>query len=512
MRRGSAGARRGLRLGALALAVIMGSITIASDPADARSRRKRHSGKRQHAAQSYNPPYADIVVDAKTGTVLRQTNPDSLRHPASLTKIMTLYLLFERLEAGTVKLDSRLDVSQSASNQAPTKLGLKPGQSIAVEDAIKALVTKSANDAAVVIAEALAGSEDEFARLMTRKARALGMRHTVYRNASGLPNDEQITTARDQALLGIAIQERFPHRYRYFSTRSFVYRGNAMRNHNRLLGKVEGVDGIKTGYTRASGFNLVTSVHRNNRHIVAVVLGGRSGGWRDARMRDLIETQIAKASTKGTVTRMAEVPLPKPEPAAGHQLAAAADTPLPLEQPAQAIESTAAIPSPPPESNSPMKPVQVKTVAVKLVPAEPKSNPPPTPVPAEIAAAEKMRPPSQDTGTSPQSPAGDSPSRNASAPTSEKAKDQISVRQIKRRGWAIQVGAFEDEKDAKERLSSAQSTAARLLAKADGYTERTTKGDKTYYRVRFAGLNRERAKAICRKLKRNDMACMALKF
>ena len=158
----------------------------------------------------------------------------------------------------------------------------------------------------MVIAEALGGSEDEFARMMTRKARALGMRNTTYRNANGLPNDEQITTARDQALLGIAIQERFPKYYRYFSLASFVYRGSAMRNHNHLLGKVEGVDGIKTGYTRDSGFNLVTSVKRGARHIVAVVLGGRSAGSRDARMRDLIDSHIAEASTKRRSALVAE--------------------------------------------------------------------------------------------------------------------------------------------------------------------------------------------------------------
>ena len=190
--------------------------------------------------------------------------------------------------------------------QAPTKLGLKPGQTIAVEDAIKGLVTKSANDAAVVVGEAVGGNETDFAEMMTKKAHALGMSHTVYRNASGLPNDEQVTTARDQALLGRAIQERFPNQYRYFSTLSFTYRGEAMRNHNMLLGHVEGVDGIKTGYTQASGFNLVTSLHRNNRHIVAVVLGGASAGSRDAKMRSLIEAHIASASTQHTATAIAE--------------------------------------------------------------------------------------------------------------------------------------------------------------------------------------------------------------
>ncbi len=209
---------------------------------------------------------------------------------------MTLYLLFERLDAGKINLDTEMQVSEHASEQAPTKLGLRPGQTIRVEDAIKGLVTRSANDAAVVIAEAIGGDEDDFAKMMTRKARSLGMTRTVYRNASGLPNDDQVTTARDQATLGRAIQDRFPRYYRYFATTSFNYRGRNIRNHNRLIGSVEGVDGIKTGYTRASGFNLVTNLRRGNRHLVGVVLGGRSGGSRDATMRNLLAENLDKAA------------------------------------------------------------------------------------------------------------------------------------------------------------------------------------------------------------------------
>src|SRR5205085_3739882 len=252
------------------------------------------------------PHFSSIIVDGNSGATLSATSPDASRHPASLTKIMTLYLLFERLDAGKMKLDTEMPVSKHASEQDPTKLDLKPGQTIRVEDAIKGLVTRSANDAAVVIAEAIAGDEDEFAKLMTRKARALGMTKTIYRNASGLPNDEQITTARDQATLGRAIQDRFPRDYRYFATSTFVYKGNAIRNHNRLLGNVEGVAGIKTGYTRASGFNLVSSMRRGNRHLVGVVLGGRSGGSRDATMRSLLAENLEKAATKRTVVAIAE--------------------------------------------------------------------------------------------------------------------------------------------------------------------------------------------------------------
>src|SRR5246127_4534564 len=269
-------------------------VAIVCDSADARSRHRRTHGTNS-SHRGYSPAYADIVVDANSGQVLHASNPDALRHPASITKIMTLYLLFEQLEAGKLKLASPLAISAHAAAQSPPKLQPKTGQTIAVEDAIKGMVTKSANDAAVVVAEAIGGSEDNFGRLMTRKAHALGMTRTVYVNASGLPNNDQLTTARDQAILGRAIQERFPKYYHYFSLPSFRYHGVAMRNHNHLLGRVQGMDGIKTGYTHDSGFNLVTSVHRNGRHIVAVVLGGSSGGSRDARMRELIETHIARA-------------------------------------------------------------------------------------------------------------------------------------------------------------------------------------------------------------------------
>ena len=294
----------------LALAGLVATLTIAAagcDPAQARVKSKRdHPRPRAIHGPSYHPPYADIVVDDKSGLVLHEVNPDEPRHPASLTKIMTLYLLFEQLEAGKLKLDTPLPVSTRASLQNPTKLGLKPNQTIQVEDAIKGLVTKSANDAAVVVAEAIGGSEEEFAKLMTLKASALGMTGTTYVNASGLPAEAQITTARDQAVLGRAIQHRFPVYYQYFATPSFRYKGAEMRNHNHLLGQVKGVDGIKTGYTEASGYNLTSSVRRDEKHIVAVVLGGTSNGARDARMRQLIEEHISRASTQRTAPIVAE--------------------------------------------------------------------------------------------------------------------------------------------------------------------------------------------------------------
>lgn len=299
---------RSLRVCVLGLATFTTAILISSESAEAR--RYRHRGVSHHrshvASESYSPQFSSIIVDGNSGAVLTSNNPDGSRHPASLTKIMTLYLLFEKLESRKMSLDTEMQVSEHASEQAPTKLGLRPGGTIKVEDAIKGLVTRSANDAAVVIAEAIGGDEDDFAKMMTRKARALGMTKTTYRNASGLPNDEQVTTARDQATLGRAIQDRFPTYYRYFSTSVFSYRGQSIRNHNHLLGSVEGVDGIKTGYTRASGFNLVTSMRRGNRHLVGVVLGGRSGGSRDAIMRNLLAENLEKGATRRTVAAITE--------------------------------------------------------------------------------------------------------------------------------------------------------------------------------------------------------------
>jgi D-alanyl-D-alanine carboxypeptidase len=532
----------------LGLAAIVALVAVASDPADARSRRKHHHAKRtHHAAASYNPPYADIVVDAKTGKVLHQSNPDAARFPASLTKVMTLYLLFEQLEAGKITLDTPMKISEHASVKAPTKLGLRPGDTLKVEDAIKGLVTKSANDAAVVIAETLGGSEENFAAMMTRKARALGMRNTFYHNASGLPDDQQKTTARDQALLGMAIQNRFPKYYRYFSLPSFVYRGHALRNHNHLLGSVDGVDGIKTGYTRASGFNLITSVRRGGRHIVAVVLGGRSAGSRDARMRSLIDTNIAEASTKPkSQPQVAEAPIPAPRPAfeapaAAPQLAAAASIPMPLRAPATSKEATVTVPV---GSSAPLKPVKVRTMTVTLVPPKDAAGSDTAEI-AEGDAADQSDAP-QDQGSpagqngAPETaaateaaavpPALPTPRRSVlaklqpvlaaaknaavtSAKAAEVSGDQaIPERPTVRRGWAIQIGAYEDKGEAKQRLNSAKGKVASVLHKAEAYIERTVKGAKTYYRARFAGFDRDQAHAACKKLKHDDIACMALKI
>ena len=217
--------------------------------------------------------------------------------------MMTLYLLFDRSGDRQGEPRRHMPVSASRGRQAPSKLGLKPGETISVRDAILAIVTKSANDVAVAIAEYLGGNEKNFAARMTRQAKALGMTRSQFVNASGLPDSRQLTTARDMATLGRALREHFPQYYSYFSTPSFVWQGRRIANHNRLLGRVEGVDGIKTGYTRASGYNLVTSVDRNNRLIVGVVLGGTSGKARDNRMAGLIDKYLPLA-TRGARTAL----------------------------------------------------------------------------------------------------------------------------------------------------------------------------------------------------------------
>jgi D-alanyl-D-alanine carboxypeptidase len=502
-------------------------------------------------------------------------------------------------------------VSEFASEQAPTKLGLRPGQTIKVEDAIKGLVTRSANDAAVVIAEAVAGSETDFARLMTRKARALGMSKTTYRNASGLPNDEQLTTARDQATLGRAIQDRFPRYYRYFSTSVFAYRGQSIRNHNRLLGNVEGVDGIKTGYTRASGFNLVTSMHRGNRHLVGVVMGGRSGGSRDSIMRNLLAENLDKGATKRTVAAITErnpgdgaVEVAEAEATQVNGTAAAAEPVLAAPpvtrsiapaKPSLMAAAAAALPPPParpepsrfepqakpepapltsgviqtqqigaiPGSAEPMKPVKVKTVQVKAGPMKLASAGPSQPatvthaIPARPEVAETssavvakaaetnrtevakvaMPPQPANHGTGQgilgvlpassltQAPSQATPSQALAyadpAPHAQPQVQQQATQQngaikpaapaVARTGWIVQVGALESESEAKQRIDLCRNKASSLLSKADPFTEPVVSKDRTLFRARFAGLERDQAEAVCRTLKRADISCITVR-
>ena len=233
--------------------------------------------------------YASIVIDATNDTVLHARYADDLRFPASLTKVMTLYMLFEEIDAGRMSLDDMMPVSSTAAAKPPSKLGLRAGQEISVRNAIHALVTKSANDVACVVAERIGVTESRFAALMTVKARMIGMTSTRFYNASGLPDARQVSTARDMAILAEAVLDNYSHHYDYFSTRAFTWNGRTYTNHNELLGEVEGVDGIKTGYTRASGYNLMASAERGDDRVIAIMLGGRTARSRNAHVTELIE-------------------------------------------------------------------------------------------------------------------------------------------------------------------------------------------------------------------------------
>jgi len=337
------GSRRATSLAGIGLA--LAALALFATPAQARHWRHYRYYAAHQAAPASNPAFAALVVDANTGRTLYAADENETRHPASLTKVMTLYLLFEQLEKGRLSLDSPITMSEHAASQAPSKLGLEPGETISVDNAIKSVVTRSANDVAVAIGEAIAGDEDSFAEMMTRKAHALGMSRTVYVNASGLPDDRQITTAHDLAVLGRAVQEHFPRYFHYFSTHSFDYAGETIGNHNHLLGRIDGVDGIKTGYTRASGFNLLTSVHRDGRSLVAVVMGGPTAGARDRFMETLIAQHIASASPVHSATMIADASGPETVRAAAPPDRRGSSVPAPVS--AAAPMQLAAAPLPP---------------------------------------------------------------------------------------------------------------------------------------------------------------------
>jgi D-alanyl-D-alanine carboxypeptidase len=287
---------------------------LGAGPAEARHHLRYHVHAR-HGAVGIDPARESesIVIDADTGQVLSEMNADAITYPASLTKMMTLYLTFEALNAGKLRLDQYLPVSAEAASKRPTKLHLPSGDAVQIQDLILAIVTKSANDAAAVLAEGLAGSEASFAERMTHKARQLGMIGTVYRNASGLPDPEQHTTARDQAQLALALYHDFPREYRYFSTRQFYFRGKMIATHNHLLEWYEGADGIKTGYIGASGFNLAASAVRNGHRLIGVVMGGASAGSRDREMASLLDQGFAELGAGAAAVARQETPTTQPQ-------------------------------------------------------------------------------------------------------------------------------------------------------------------------------------------------------
>jgi D-alanyl-D-alanine carboxypeptidase len=505
--------------------------------------------------------YSAIVVDTATGKVLYEVAPDTHRYPASLTKMMTLYVMFEELERGRFKLSTPLRVSALAQRQSPTKLGLRAGETISVEDAIKGLITRSANDAAAVIAENVAGSVPAFADRMTRTARAIGMTNTRFRNANGLPDPGQYTSARDMMKLGVALQVRFPQYYPLFSIRSYNFRGRTIGSHNNLLGRVNGVDGIKTGYVNASGFNLVTSVKRDGRKIVAVVMGGKTAAQRDAHMVQLINTYLPKASrARGYDDQLVADAMNAPKVAAASAIAPAeparlvvASTlpphPAPLPRPMTAdmdnadpdpalvtasLTSEAPVPPAAPTNAEPEQVAQAPTPAVA-----PAAIPDPEPVslatatlPASLANAHLPSSAAEafaDIGPAPQNdPLADLVARadarsHRAAKTVEVASAapanvmtdaapaprESAPAAALQGGWYIQIGAVGSKAAAMDLLDKAKS-AAPQLASASPLTETAGKG---VVRARFGGFENEKAaNRACAALKKNDFACFTIRL
>jgi D-alanyl-D-alanine carboxypeptidase len=454
------------------------------------------------------PGYAGIVVDAKTGNVLYSENADSLHYPASLTKMMTIYLAFEALEAGRIRLDSPVPISAKAAAQSPTKLGVRAGTTITVQQAILGMVTLSANDAAMALGEFLGGSEENFAGMMNNKAHALGMTRTTYRNPNGLPNTAQMTTARDQARLGIALREHFPQYYAFFSVKSFQFGTRTIYGHNRLIGSVRGVDGIKTGYTRAAGFNLVSSLQDGGRSIVGVVLGGASTPARDNQMRKLLAMYLPKASAGGRSTQFIaqaapEMPQP-PKPvatvtpdvdAAAVRMADAAKVKLPPSGPTpdtrysanSSVEAFAAVT---PRSNNP------------LVVSKPhKQNAPANEV-ASIA-------PAYAENTSEGQTAAVDPIKTYS--TDKSSKDEKAEAATKGpSGWSIQVGVSPSKEMASDLLDTAKTKGGAALRSAKPYTVAFGSGSSQVYRARFGGFDDQRgAVNACKALKKAGVKCWA---
>jgi D-alanyl-D-alanine carboxypeptidase len=411
------------------------------------------------AAPARAAEYAGIVIDANTGKTLHAASADSARYPASLTKMMTLYMIFEALDAGRIRKDTRVTFSAHAAARPPTKIGVAAGKSVTVETIIYSLVTKSANDAASAAAELLGGTESDFARQMTARARQLGMSNTTFRNASGLPDAGQKTTARDMAILGIALREHFPHHYDYFSTRSFTLGKTRMANHNKLLGRVKGVDGIKTGYIRASGFNLVSSVKTDGRNIVAVVIGGRTGASRDAQMTKLIREYLPKASTRRS----------------GPLIARGAIQPVaPIATAAVSLPKTAV---PKPDSRPQGKALDIAAYA---------------PEPAAQAAAEIA-----GAAIEPVTPAS--------------GVDPVMTASTMKGGWVVQVASTPSKEQALAVLEATSSRAGNILSGALPFTELFELKGSVYHRARYGGFStRTAAFDACSALKRKKIDCYAV--
>lgn len=424
------------------------------------------------AAQVGSDRYAAIVVDAGTGRVLFAHDADQPRHPASLTKMMTAYMVFEAVRANRARWSTPVVMSAHAAARPPSKLGLPVGTRITLEQALLAIITRSANDAAAAIAETLGGTEQNFARLMTLKARQLGMRGTVFRNASGLPDDAQVTTARDMATLGIRLQHDFPHEYRYFSTDSFRLRGRLHRNHNRLLASYDGADGIKTGYIRASGFNLVASAVRDGRRLVGVVLGGATAAERDEHMAELLDQGF-----RGTEIRTASAgpPIRLVSRAAAAPVAAARTAPAWAVQVGAFRDRGGALAA----ARAAARKARGGTVRVEQ---------------ARVRGRTVWR--AQVTGLS------EAQAEKTCAERKRRRQDCATIApaagpgQAARSGtpaWGVRLGRYRDRSGA---VAAAQ-VAARKVAAGTVQVERTRQGGRTVWAARLAALTEAEARKVC---------------
>ena len=505
------------------------------------------------------PAHADgksaiLVVDANTGRVLHESAADAPRHPASLAKMMTLYLAFERIEQGRLSYQTKIRISANAAAAAPTKLELAEGDEIILIDAIKALITKSANDLAIAIAEHIAGSEEKFAKLMTQKARQLGMTATVFRNASGLPDEEQVTTARDMVTLALHLQDDFPRHYPLFATRTFTYRGETLYNHNTLLEDFEGTDGIKTGYTRASGFNLVASVRRGRKHVVGAIFGGVSATARNAAMRTFLSLGLVRASsvkTRQPGRLMVAQVAPQPARNIG-------PVPVPRRVERPGRETASAAPPPQRENEARQGPAieiaRVRTVRLSPGPVHPTTaerassaapldeaersrvraaadDGAPGPQP-KWTTASAANPPGYATATSEMpahSPGGASglgatPSTlqaqaanlaRGEAPILTAPPSRVQPRLAAAPApvgpFHIQIGAYQSLDEAQKRLASARKLAPGLLARRSPVTSEVKQGNKLFYRARFGGFEAAAAASACTELKRLKIDCLVMK-
>jgi D-alanyl-D-alanine carboxypeptidase len=474
---------------------------------------------------------AALVVDGATGKVIYARNETAERHPASLTKMMTLYLLFDALKAGKVTMQTPLPVSYHASIQKPTKLNLRPGETIAVDTAIRAIVIRSANDVAVVIAEALGGTESHFAELMTAKARQLGMKETNYHNASGLPDPLQISTASDLAILGRHLAYDYPQYFPYFGLAGFNYKGAWYPTHDNLIGRYDGADGIKTGYTGASGFNLVSSVTRGTTHIVAVVMGGRTAMRRDLEMVRLLDQTFAQVSANPNLVARASVPWQQvaqtaPAPAiagfslpqvATNQFAALSPVPQTVqsedEDTAEAVRASdenfsmihaeGASPAP----GKPAAPAQA--AAQPAVPARvagpvPAMHPTPRPDGSLATAQAQLIKTAVNTVNAPK------PQMRPSLREDVGEGDMDSLTPSPGHNWTIQIGAYADKALADAQLKTYYGKAQDVLARASKIiAPLQSPSGQIIYRARFGLFAEREAREVCNRLTQRGQTCFA---